>query len=84
LKSIKNRTTKYWRRWTIFVILAMVIYVGLLIFQYVYKPIYKPEETTIQRLEINKNVYNEIIRTYSESQENINRIINKDYPDIFK
>jgi len=76
--------TKYWKKWTIFVILAMVIYVGFLIFQYVYKPIYKPEETTIQRLEINKTVYNEIMKKYSESQENINKIINKDYPNPFK
>lgn len=76
--------TKYWKKWTIFVILAMVIYVGFLIFQYVYKPIYKPEQTTIQRLEINKTVYNEIMKAYSESQENINRIINKNYPNPFK
>jgi len=65
-------------------ILAMFVYIGLMVFRYIYRPIYEPKETTIQRLEINKTVYNEIMRSYSNNEEEINKIINKDYPNPFK
>ena len=84
LKSIKEFFEKHWRRWTILAILAMVIYIGLIFYQYIYKPIYQSREVTAQRLEIKKNIYQQIMDYYSKIGENINQIFNKNYSNPFE
>ncbi len=84
LKTIETFLAKYWQKWTILVILVMVICIGFILYQYIYKPIYQFKEITAQRLEIRKDIYQELADSYLEIQDNINRIINNDYPNIFK
>ena len=83
-KSIKGFFGKYWKKWTILVVLAMLIYIGFIFYQYVYKPIYQLREVSAQRFEIEKNIYEQIMDSYSKVEENINKTINKDYSDPFK
>ena len=84
LKSIKGFFGKHWRRWTILAILVMVIYIGLIFYQYIFRPIYQPKAVTTQRFEIKKDIYQQIMDSYSKVEENINKITNKDYSDPFK
>lgn len=84
LKPIENFFKKYWQNWTILAILAMVIYISFILYQYIYKPIYQPRKITPQRLEIEKQIYQEVMDLYSQRQENISKIINKEYPNPFK
>jgi len=84
LKSSKEFCGKHWKKWIILAILIMVIYIGFIFYQYIYKPIYQPKEVTAQRLEIKKNIYQRIMNRYSRIGENINQIFNKNYPDPFK
>lgn len=84
LKSIKNFLEKYWRKWTILAIGVMVIYIGFIFYQYIYKPIYKSQETSVQIIEIKKEIYQKLMDSYLEYQDNINKIMSKDYPNPFK
>ena len=84
LKPIKNLFSKSWKRWTILAILAMVVYIGFILYQFIYKPVYQFREPTSQRLEINKNHYQKIMETYSKSSDIINDLVNRSYPDPFK
>ncbi|MFZ5559197.1 MAG: hypothetical protein ACOZAL_00125 [Patescibacteria group bacterium] len=84
LKLIREFSGKHWRKWTILAILAMVTYIGFIFYQYIYKPIYKSQETSIQRIEIKQELYQKLMDSYLQSENNINKIINKDYPDPFR
>ncbi|OGZ33092.1 MAG: hypothetical protein A2V69_02775 [Candidatus Portnoybacteria bacterium RBG_13_40_8] len=83
-KSLKVFLSKHWRKWTILAILAMVIYIGFVAYEYVYKPIYQFKEVTAQRLGIKRQIYQQIMDFYSKSQQDVNDILNKNYPDPFK
>ncbi len=83
-KSIGNFFLRYWRKWTILAILAMVIYIGIVVLQYVYKPIYQPKKVEAGGLEIKRGIYRDIMDSYSKSQDIINEVINKNYADPFK
>jgi len=84
VKFLEHLLSKHWKKWTILVILAMFIYIGIVAYKYVYGPIYASKEVTAQRLEIKRSAYQQIMNTYSESQETVNELINKTYPDPFK
>ena len=84
LKAIKNLLKEHWQKWTIIAILGIILYVGFVFYFYIYKPVYQPRELTPQKLEINKKVYQEIMDFYFQQEENINEIINKEYPNPFK
>lgn len=84
LKPIKKFFKKHWPKWTILVILGIIIYTGFVFYQYIYKPIYQPRELLPQKLEIDKEIYQEIMDFYSQQEKNINEILNKIYPNPFK
>lgn len=84
LKLIKGFFRKHWQKWTILAIGAIVIYAGFVFYQYVFKPVYQPKESIPQKLEIEKQIYQEIMGFYYQQEENISQIINKDYPNPFK
>lgn len=84
LRAIKRFLSKHWSRWTILAILAMVIFIGFIFYQYIYKPIYQSREFEPKILEIKKDVYQELMDLYFQRQENINRIITREYADPFK
>lgn len=84
LKLIENFFKKHWQKWTILAILGIIIYTGFIFYQYVYKPLYQPRELPLQKLEINKKNYQEIMDFYYQQEENIDKIINKTYPNPFK
>lgn len=84
LKPIKKFCKKHWQKWTILAILAMIIYVGFIFYQCVYKPIYQIGELEFQRLEIKEQIYQELMDSYSQRQKNINKILTKTYIDPFK
>lgn len=84
LKLIERFLRKHWHKWTILAILGIVIYAGFVFYQYVYKPVYQPKESILQKLEIKKQIYQEIMEFYYQQEENISQIINKDYPNPFK
>jgi hypothetical protein len=84
LKSIKIFLSKHWKKWTIFAILAIVIYAGFVSYEYIYKPLYVQNEITPFKLEIKKAVYQSIMDNYAQKQEIIDKIINKNYSDPFK
>jgi len=84
LKTIEKLLKNHWKKWTILAILAIIIYIGFLFYSYIYKPIYQPKDLVPEKLEIDKETYQELINYYNSKQENINRIISKEYPNIFK
>ena len=84
IKSIKGFLSAHWQRWTILVILAMIIYLGFMLYKYVYKPIYHPEEVVVQKLEIKENLYNSLLEKFSQKQKNIIEILSKNYLDPFQ
>ena len=84
LKPIKDFLKKYWQKWTIIIILGIIIYIVFVFYQYIYKPVYQPEELMPQRLEIKEGIYQEIMNFYYQQGENINIILNKNYPNPFK
>lgn len=84
LKPVENFLKKHWQKWTILAILGIVIYAGFVFYQYVYKPVYQPRELTPTKLEIDKEIYQEIMEFYNQREGNINQIINKDYNNPFK
>jgi hypothetical protein len=83
-KSLKVFLSKHWKRWTILTILAMVIYIGFIGYEYIYKSVYQFKEVTAQRLEIKRETYQQIMDFYSKSQEDVNDILNKNYSDPFR
>jgi len=83
-KSISNFLSQYWKKWTIFAILAIVIYAGFIYYEYIYKSLYLENEITAFKLEIKKSAYQDIMDNYTKKQETIDKIINKDYLDPFK
>jgi hypothetical protein len=83
-KAIKKFCGKYWRRWTTLAILAMVIYIGFIFYQYIYKAIYQPREIISQRLEIKEQTHKEVMDSYFQRTKNIEIILGKYYPNPFK
>lgn len=84
LKFTKKFLSKHWKKWTILVVLGMLVYIGFIFYEYIYKPLYYPREVTTQKLEIKKEIYHQIMNSYLESQENLNKIISKEYQNPFK
>jgi len=84
LKAIARFFKKHWPKWTILAILVIIIYLGFVFYHYIYKPAYQSKELTPYRLEIEEQIYQEIMDSYNQRQENINKIINKDYPNPFE
>lgn len=84
LKPIGKFLKKYWKNWTILAILGIIIYTGFIFYQYIYKPIYQPRELMLHRLEIKKQIYQEIMDSYFQRQENITEILNKNYLNPFR
>jgi hypothetical protein len=84
LKALRNFCKKHWRKWTILIILAMVVYAGFIFYQYIYKPIYQPREIIPKKLEIRKDIYQDVMDSYFERQGEAEKAINKIYPDPFK
>lgn len=64
-------------------ILAIVIYAGYISYEYIYKPIFVQNEIMPFTLEIKKPAYQSIVDNYTQKQEIIDNIINKNYPDPF-
>jgi len=83
-KSITDFLAKNWKKWTIFVILAMVIYVGIVAYLYVYKPLYAQKQVSPFQLEIKNNIYRQLMDNYAQKQQIIDKINNKSYLDPFK
>jgi uncharacterized membrane protein len=83
IKSTERFLKNHWQRLTILVIFAMIIYLGFMLYRYVYKPIYQPEEIVVQKLEIKENLYNSLLEKFSQKQKNIIEIFNKNYLDLF-
>ena len=79
-KILKNK----WRYWTILAVLAIIIYILFAFFQYVYVPVYGAKDVEFKELEIDKKTYQNLMDVYSKQQENINKIINKQYLNLFK
>jgi len=79
-KILKNK----WRYWTILAVLAIIIYILFALFQYVYVPVYGTKDVEFKELEIDKKTYQNLMDSYSQQQENINKIINKQYLNLFK
>jgi hypothetical protein len=79
-KFLKNN----WRHWTILAVLAIIIYILFALFQYVYVPVYGIKDVEFKELEIDKKTYQNLMDAYSKQQENINKIINKQYLNLFK
>ena len=75
LKPIKEFCKKYWQKWTILAVLGMVIYIGFIFYQYIYTPIYQPSDVMPQRLEIKKEIYQQVMDFYFERGENIEEIL---------
>jgi len=84
LKQINKFLENNWQKWTILVILGIVIYILIIFYSLVYKPVYKPEVITSEKLEIKTQVYEDIMSFHEQKQENIDQIISKKYLDIFK
>ena len=84
LKALRNFCKKHWRKWTILIILAMIIFIGFVFYQYIYKPLYQSKEIFPKKLEIRKDVYQDVMDLYFERQSNAEEAINKTYPDPFK
>lgn len=84
LRALKNFCKRHWRKWTILIILAMVVYVVFIFYQYIYKPIYQTKEIVSKKLEIRKDVYQDIMDLYLQRQSNAEEAINKTYPDPFR
>lgn len=74
----------HWRKWTILVILGMIIYLGFIFYKYIYKPIYKPQAISSLQIEIKQDIYKKVMEVYFQKRENLNEILNKNYLDIFK
>ena len=83
-KAIEKFYKRHWKNWTILAILGIIIYTGFVFYQYIYKPVYQPRELIPQRLEIKEQTYQEIMDFYFQRQENITKILNKNYPNLFK
>jgi len=83
-KSINEFLAKNWKKWTIFVILAILIYVGIVSYLYIYKPLYAQKQVAPFQLEIKKTAYRQIMDNYAQKQEIIDKVINKSYLDPFK
>lgn len=84
LKQINKFLENNWQKWTILVILGIVIYVLIIFYSLVYKPVYMPEVVTSEKLEIKTQTYEDIMSFHEQKQENIDQIVNKEYLDIFK
>lgn len=84
IKSIERFLKNHWQRLTILVIFAMIIYLGFMLYEYVYRPAYRPEEIVVQKLEIKENLYNSLLAEFSQKQKNIIEIFDKNYLDLFK
>lgn len=84
IKPIEGFLKNHWQKWTILIILAMIVYLGLMLYKYVYKPLYQPEVIVIRKLEIKENLYNSLLEEFSQKQKNIIEIFNKNYLDPFK
>lgn len=84
LKLIKRFFKKHWLKWTILVVLGIIIYTGIIFYQYIYKPIYQPEELTPQKLEIDIKTYQKVMDSYYQEEENIDKILNKKHLDLFR
>ena len=74
----------HWRKWTILAIGVMIIYLGFVFYQYVYKPVYKTKEVISQKTEIKQGIYDRVMDAYFQKEKNIEEIFNKNYIDIFK
>jgi len=79
-KILKNN----WRYWTILAVLAIIIYILFAFFQYVYAPVYGKKDIEFKKFEIDKKTYQNLMDAYFKQQENINKIINKQYLNLFK
>ncbi|MDP2947567.1 MAG: hypothetical protein Q8N88_05625 [Nanoarchaeota archaeon] len=84
IKPIERFLKNHWQKWTILVILGMIVYLGSMLYKYVYMPLYQPEEIVIQKLEIQENLYNSLLEKFSQKQKNIIEIFNKNYLDPFQ
>lgn len=83
-KNFLNFCKKHWKKWTILLILAILVYIGFIFYKYVYKPVYKPEYVVPEKLEINEKDYEFIMEAYLEKEVNIENILNKNYYNPFK
>ena len=83
-KKINKFFKKHWRKWTILAILGIVVYTGFIFYQYIYKPLYQPKEMSLPKIEIKKQVYQEVMDLYYQRQSNLDKIIYKDYPNLFR
>lgn len=84
LKQIETIFKDHWRKWTILAIGVMIIYLGFVFYQYVYKPVYKTKEAVFQKTEIKQSIYDRVMDTYFQKEKNIEEIFNKNYIDIFR
>jgi len=65
-------------------IFGMIIYLGSIFYQYIYKPFYGAKEIISQKIEIKESVYQRVMDAYFQEGKNINETFNKIYIDIFK
>lgn len=84
LRTTKNFCKRHWRKWMVLAIISVIVYIGFVFYQYIYKPIYEPRESTLLQLEIKKKTHKEVMDLYSQRQENLDKALRKDYPNPFK
>jgi len=84
LKKIGIFLKKHWKKWTILAILFIIAFVGFIVYEHVYKPLYQSMEVEAQKLEIKKKTYRDVMDSYYEREDKIDEIVNKLYPNPFK
>ncbi len=84
IKSVSIFFKNHWRIWTILMFVVIIMYLGIVFYKYIYTPIYSPQEIMPPRLEIKESIYNALINKFSQQENNINEILNKNYFDPFK
>ena len=84
LRITKNFCKKHWRKWMVLAILVTITYISLVFYQYIYKPLYEPKESTSLKLEIKKKTHKEVMDLYSQRQGDLDKALRKDYPNPFK
>jgi hypothetical protein len=84
IKSIMDFLKKHWQGWTILAILVMIVYLGLTLYNYVYKPLYQPEKVVLEQPVIKESLYKSLMDNFAQRQKSIIEIFGKNYLDPFK
>lgn len=84
IKSFERFLKNHWRKWTILVILAMIISSAFIFYIYAYKPLYNFGAVDVQKLEIKEGLYESLMNDSAQKKINLVEIFNKNYLNPFK